>query len=312
MLVSSAVEIKNELFDRSAWFASTVTGDRSGCRARHVWLMTVGPVIMRGTVVMRDFPVMSDSRGSVEPVPRRLRGFLGGEQVFDSTRGVYVWDSPKYPAYYVPLADLDARLLVDDDHSRRLRRGSTRTFSLRAGDVVRPASVIVYDEDADPGVAGLARVEWAALDAWFEEDEQVFVHPRNPYTRVDALRSSRTVRVELAGQLLAESAATVMVFETGLPTRYYFDRLSVDFSVLVASDTVTECPYKGRTTGYWSARVAVDLGEAVVDDVAWSYDFPTRALTPIAGLVAFYNEHTTITVDGEPASSAGETRPVPR
>ena len=75
-------------------------------------------------------------------------------------------------------------------------------------------------------------MEWAALDAWFEEDEQVFVHPRNPYTRVDALRSSRTVRVEFAGRLLAESAATVMVFETGLPTRYYFDRSSVDFKRL--------------------------------------------------------------------------------
>ena len=102
-----------------------------------------------------------------------------------------------------------------------------------------------------------------------------------------------------------------MVFETGLPTRYYFDRLSVDFSLLVPTDTVTECPYKGRTTGYWSARVRGDLGGMVVDDVAWSYDFPTRALTPIAGLIAFYNEQTMITVDGEPASSAGETGSIP-
>jgi uncharacterized protein (DUF427 family) len=68
---------------------------------------------------------------------------------------------------------------------------------------------------------------------------------------VDALRSSRLVTVALDGVTLAESAATVMVFETGLPTRYYFDRTAVDFTHLVASDTRTDCPYKGRTSQYW-------------------------------------------------------------
>jgi uncharacterized protein (DUF427 family) len=250
---------------------------------------------------MRDYPSMADHAGTVEPVPRRLRGYLADEKVFDSVRAAYVWDSPKYPAYYIPLADLNPSLLIDDDHPRTLRRGPTRTFSIAVGEAVRPGAVIAYATDANPEVAGLARVEWGALDTWFEEDEQVFVHPRNPYTRVDALRSSRRVRVELAGHVLAESTASVMVFETGLPTRYYLERTSVDFSMLEASNTVTECPYKGRTTGYWSARIP---GETVVDDVAWSYDFPTRALSPIANLVAFYNERTTITVDGQPSSSA--------
>ncbi len=256
---------------------------------------------------MRDYPAMTDHTGAVEPVPRRLRGYLGGAKVFDSTRAVYVWDSPKYPAYYLPLADFDHRLLTDDDRQRRLRRGPTRSYSLEVGDTVRPGVVRAYAEDADPEVVGLARVEWAALDAWFEEDEQVFVHPRNPYTRVDALRSSRYVRVDLAGHVLAESVATVMVFETGLPTRYYFERPAVDFSLLKPSGTVTECPYKGRTTGYWTARVPGDREDTVVEDVAWTYDFPTRALTPIANLIAFYNERTAITVDGQPASSASET-----
>lgn len=248
---------------------------------------------------MPDFPAMADHTGSVEAVPRRLRGYLGGACVFDTVSAVYVWDTPKYPTYHIPLADLDPLLLTDDEHPRRLRRGPTRSFSLGQGDARRPGAVRAYTDEADMSVAGLARIEWDALDAWFEEDEQVWVHPRNPYTRVDALRSSRHVRVELAGRLLAESGASVMVFETGLPTRYYVERTAVDLPALTPSDTVTECPYKGRTTAYWSARVS----EVWVPDVAWSYDFPTRALSPIAGLVAFYNEHTTITVDGRPAST---------
>ena len=132
------------------------------------------------------------------------------------------------------------------------------------------------------------------MDHWFEEDEEVFVHPRNPYTRVDALRSTRRVRVELGGVVLAESSSPVMVFETGLPTRYYLNRTEVHFDHLTATATVTRCPYKGTTTGYWS--VVVD--GLVHDDLAWSYDFPTRQLLPIAGLVAFYNERVDVSVDG--------------
>ena len=144
------------------------------------------------------------------------------------------------------------------------------------------------------GLEGTVRFDWAALDSWFEEDEQVFVHPRNPYVRVDALRSTRPVRVELDGIVLAESASPVMVFETGLPTRYYVARTEVSFEHLVPSATVTECPYKGTTTGYWS----VEAGETVHPDLAWSYDFPTRQLSPIAGMVAFYNEKVDIVLDG--------------
>jgi uncharacterized protein (DUF427 family) len=138
------------------------------------------------------------------------------------------------------------------------------------------------------------RFEWDALDHWFEEDEEVFVHPRSPYTRVDALRSTRRVRVELDGVLLAESSSPVMVFETGLPTRYYLNRTEIDFEHLEVSDTITACPYKGRTTGYWSVRI----GDSVHADLAWSYDFPTRQLLPIAGLIAFYNEKVDTFLDG--------------
>ena len=126
-----------------------------------------------------------------------------------------------------------------------------------------------------------------------DRDEEVFVHPRSPYSRVDALRSTRRVRIALEGVDLAESCSPVMVFETGLPTRYYLNRTEVHFEHLVPTDTVTSCPYKGTTTGYWS----VVIDGVVHADLAWSYDFPTRQLLPIAGLVAFYDEKVDVYVD---------------
>jgi uncharacterized protein (DUF427 family) len=133
------------------------------------------------------------------------------------------------------------------------------------------------------GLGGTVRFDWNALDAWFEEDEQVFVHPRSPYVRVDAVRSTRRVRVELDGAVLAESASPVMVFETGLPTPYYIGRTEVNFDHLIPTNTVTACPYKGVTSGYWSIRA----GERLHPDLAWSYDFPTRQLLQVAGLISF-------------------------
>jgi len=244
---------------------------------------------------MSDFPQMIVAVNHIEPVPRRVRAFLGATQVLDSTRALYVWEWPNYPQYYIPLQDVNPAVLRDEQHAEHLSRGSAMRHGLQVGDVSRPGVAHVYGEDALAGLAGTVRFEWAALDSWFEEDEQVFVHPRNPYARVDALRSTRTVRVELEGVLLAESSCPVMVFETGLPTRYYVDRTAVRFEHLLASDTVTACPYKGTTSAYWSVRVRGELHP----DLAWAYDFPTRQLLPIAGLVAFYNEKLDVILDGE-------------
>ena len=231
----------------------------------------------------------------IEPVPRRVRGVFGGATVFDTARALYVWEWPPYPQYYIPLADIDPDALVDEDRTENLRRGTARRHGLRAGEAAREGAAHVYTDEALEGLAGTVRFEWAALDAWFEEDEQVFVHPRNPYARVDAIRSRRRVRVELGGAVLAESDAPVMLFETGLPPRYYLDRSDVRFEHLRPTDTVTQCPYKGRTSGYWSAVI----GDEVQTDIAWTYDFPAREVSPIAGLIAFYNEKVDVTLDGE-------------
>jgi uncharacterized protein (DUF427 family) len=232
----------------------------------------------------------------VEPVPRRVRAVLGGRLVIDTTRALYVWEWPNYPQCYVPIADFDHSLLVDEEQTETRHAGVARRHGLRVGEISRPGSVAIHDESRLEVLAGTARLDWGAADGWFEEDEEVFVHPRSPYTRVDALRSTRRVRVELDGLVLAESGSPVMVFETGLPTRYYLDRMDIDFTRLHPTDTVTACPYKGRTTGYWSVRTAAGTHH----DVAWTYGFPTRELLPIAGLVAFYNERVDIVLDGRP------------
>jgi len=244
--------------------------------------------------VDRDYPEAIEHASRVEPVPRRIRALLGGQVVLDTTSAVYVWDWPFYPQYCIPAADVNRDLLVDEQRVQRLRHGTARRHGLRAGEISRPGTARVYTDEAIGGLAGMARFDWDALDAWFEEDEQVFVHPRNPYTRVDALRSTRAVRIELGGVTLAESSSPVMLFETGLPTRYYLNRTEVNFEHLVPTGTITACPYKGKTSGYWSVRA----GAEVHQDLAWAYDFPTCQVRPIAGLIAFYNEKVDVIVDG--------------
>ena len=243
---------------------------------------------------MPEYPQSLVTVGHVEPAPRRVRAFLGGRTVLDSHSARYVWEWPHYPQYYVPRDDVDAALLVDERAAEDSDRGTARRYGLRVGEASRPGAALVYGADAPEALQDTVRFEWSALDAWFEEDEEVFVHPRDPYARADALRSTRSVRVELDGVVLAESSSPVLVFETGLPPRSYLPRTAVDFTHLVPSPTRTACPYKGRTSAYWSA----ETGSTLHPDIAWSYDFPTREMLPIAGLVAFYDEKVDVVVDG--------------
>jgi uncharacterized protein (DUF427 family) len=207
----------------------------------------------------------------MQPCPRRIRARRGGVTVLDTTAAFYVWEVPYYPAYYAPIEDVDAALLT---------LPSTQTFE-------------------NGPFAGLAHVDWHAVDAWFEEDEEVFGgHPRSPYARVDAIRSSRHIRVEIDGVVLAESGSPVLLFETGLPTRHYIQRTDIDFTHLERIETVTYCPYKGTTSDYWSARI----GNAVHEDIAWSYAYPAPAVIQVAGLVAFYDEKVDTFLDGVPVA----------
>jgi uncharacterized protein (DUF427 family) len=238
-----------------------------------------------------DYPQMAAARGRIEPAPRRVRGFLGHELVFDTTAARYVWEVPYYPQYYIPLADVRAELLRDEDHPQKVQLGSSRLYSLVGAGQVVASAARVFDDDGP--VAGLVRFEFDRL-RWLEEDEQIYGHPRNPYARVDALRSHRHIRVQLGDSVLADTVTPVLLFETGLPTRYYIDPADVAFEYLEPSTAETLCPYKGTTSGYWSVRAA----DTVHPDLAWTYHYPLPAVAAIAGMVAFYNEKLDIVVDG--------------
>jgi len=239
---------------------------------------------------------MTTSRGRVrvEPGAKRVRTYLGGELVADTCRPLLVWEIPYYPTYYLPAADVRTELLVPDGEVRHsASRGDGQLFTVKAGSRQVPAAALRYPDSPIEELRDAVRFEWAAMDAWFEEDEEVFVHPRDPHTRVDVLPSSRQVRVAVDGVTVAESSSPHLLFETGLPVRYYLPRPHVRMDLLVPSDTVTQCPYKGQAR-YWSVRV----GDTVHPDLAWSYPTPLPESTGVAGLVAFYNEKLDIWVDG--------------
>ena len=237
------------------------------------------------------------SRGlvRVEPSPKRVRTFFGGQLVADTLRPLLVWEVPYYPTYYFSAADVRATLVPTGETEHSPSRGTAEILDLVTPGGTAKGAARRYPSSPIEALRDAVRVDWAAMDEWFEEDEPVYTHARDPYSRVDILASSRRVRVELDGVTLAESGSPRMLFETGLPTRYYVNRTDVRLENLVPSGTVTACPYKGTTSAYWS----VQAGDAVHKDLAWAYDFPTRQLLPIAGLVAFYNEKVDTFLDGE-------------
>ena len=200
---------------------------------------------------------------------------------------------PYYPAYYVPLADVRAELRPEPGGARSPSRGDGRTYTVVVDGREAAGAALRYENSPIAALRDLVRLDWHAMDAWFEEDEEVFTHPRDPYTRVDILASSRHVRVELGGATIAESSSPRLLFETGLPVRYYLPRTHVRLDLLVPSATVTHCPYKGQAE-YWSVRAP----DGMHQDVVWSYRTPLPESQKIAGLVAFLNERVDLHVDG--------------
>src|SRR3954470_24163868 len=183
-------------------------------------------------------------RGSVrvETGSKRIRAYLGGEVVADTTTQLLVWERPYYPTYYFPLADVRADSLQADDALAAVRspsRGDGRRFSVRAGDQLAPGAAVRHEHSPFEELRDAIRLEWDAMDAWFEEDEQVFTHPRDPYTRIDILPSSRHVEVQVDGVAIADSTHAMLLFETGLPVRYYVPKTDVRLDLLTPSDTVT-------------------------------------------------------------------------
>jgi len=251
-----------------------------------------------------------------EPTAKRIQAVLGGETVVDSTRAVLVWEPRRIvPSYAVPaedvrgqlvpagpasgavrgdvgvsLGDLTALRVLDPRVPFGVHSTSGEAVDLRVAGQVRPGAGF---RPADPDLAGLVVLDFGAFDAWYEEDEQNVGHPRDPFHRIDVLPSSRQLRLELDGQVLAVSSRPVLLFETMLPTRYYLPRADVT-AELVPSSTRTWCAYKGQAS-YFSASV----GDRLVPDIAWSYSDPQHDAARVRDLIAFFDERIDVILDGE-------------
>jgi uncharacterized protein (DUF427 family) len=251
-----------------------------------------------------------------EPTAKRIRAELGGQTVVDTTGAALVWEPRRVvPSYAVPRSDVLGELVPASAEAvggAGAGDGGRADFAALAGRPVLDPRVpfavhttegLTVDLDAagqhragagflpaDPDLAGLVVLEFAAFDAWYEEDERNVSHPRDPFHRIDVLPSSRRVRLELDGHVLAESARPMLLFETLLPTRYYLPRVDV-----TASPARTWCAYKGQAS-YFSATA----GGRLVPDLAWTYEDPRHDASEVRDLIAFFDERIDVIVDGKP------------
>lgn len=230
----------------------------------------------------------------VEPTPRHIRVRLNGVVVASSRRAqLLVQYGPEgLPTYYLPLDDVRHDALVDETTDAD---GRTR-WTVALGSSSAPGAAWTHPDPTGPLAAldGHCTFSWRQLE-WFEEDERVLVHARDPHKRVDTVRSSRRVEVRVEGELVASSLRPLLLFETSLPVRYYLPFEDVRSDLLEPSDLVTMCPYKG-TARYWSVRA----GGSLVPDLFWSYPDPIPETPKIRDLVSFFNERVDLVVDGEP------------
>ncbi|KAI1331581.1 DUF427-domain-containing protein [Xylariaceae sp. FL0255] len=241
---------------------------------------------------------------------RRIRLQLGGHWIADTTLAVFVWEHPYYPFYYIPKSAFASGTLSTQQQQSANASSSQgyKLATLGAGGKSTDR-VIVFDDNATQEgkegpspLAGLVRVEFGAVDAWFEEDARIDIHPRDPYKRVDVVYSSRPVRVLVNGHVVANApGGSFHLWETGLPTRYYLPAAAVDARYLRDSHTVTGCPYKGEANYYNISIPGDEKGgdEKTFKDVVWYYKTPKLECAAVAGCLCFYNEKVDIELDGK-------------
>jgi uncharacterized protein (DUF427 family) len=227
-----------------------------------------------------------------EPTPKWVRAEVGGETFVDTHGAVLVWEPERVvPGYAIPRDDVRMELLEPSGSGADRNAPVAEAWTLELGPRHHEAAAWRYD---DENLAEYLAIDWEAMDRWLEEEEEVIGHPRDPFSRIDVRRSSRHVVVRIDGETIAETRRPSLLFETGLPIRFYMPFEDAREDLLIPSATQTVCAYKGRAS-HWSARV----GDEVREDVAWCYPEPLSDQPQIQGLIAFYNERTDIEVDGE-------------
>lgn len=229
--------------------------------------------------------------------PRRVRTLLGGLVVADSRQMRLLYPPSRPPAYYFPEQDVRMDFLTPNGQAEEVADLGPTSFwdvAVAGRTAERAARTFQQPPEALSALSGMVTFDWRAMDAWFEEDEEIFIHPRDPYHRVDVRESSRHLRIEIDGVTVAETRRPRLLFETNTVTRYYIPKLDVRQDLIVPTDTSTGCPYKGLAS-YW----AVNVNGQVHKDVIWSYPSPYEECAKIENLLCFYNERVDLYLDGE-------------
>jgi len=229
---------------------------------------------------------------------RRVRVVFAGVTVANSKRVMLLHEFGRLPVFYFPLEDVRMDLMEASDYrTHSPLKGEASYWTLRVSDRRAEHAAWSYPQPLPEGpqIQGYLAFYWDQMDAWYEEEQRVYAHARDPYKRVDILPSSRHVRIVLGGVTIADTHRPQLLLETGLPIRYYIPEQDIRMEFLEATETTTRCPYKGMAT-YWSARI----GEKIFKDIVWSYHEPLPACTPIAHFLCVYNERVdAIYVDDE-------------
>jgi uncharacterized protein (DUF427 family) len=232
-----------------------------------------------------------------EDSPRRVRVKFAGVTVADSRRMKLLHETGCIVVYYFHKDDIRGDLLVPSDHTSECPfKGTARYWSVRVSDRDAENAVWAYDDPIDgaPDLADYRAFYWNKMDAWFEEDEEVFGHARDPYHRIDVVPSSRHVKIRVGGEVVAETTRPLILFESSLPSRYYIPEEDVRADLLEKSDTTSVCPYKG-TASYLSVRAGGELHR----DVIWMYREPRLAVSKVEGHLCFFDEKVDVELDGE-------------
>jgi uncharacterized protein (DUF427 family) len=231
----------------------------------------------------------------LDPCAKRVRVIVNDATVADSIDTILLQEQGLQPVYYFPPGDVDANHLVPSDRATYCpKKGDASYYSVKVGkhEVKNCAWYYPEPKAGAQAIAGYIAFYWDRVDHWYEEAEEVFVHPRDPYHRVDIIPSSRHIKVSFQGQTLAETTRATALFESNLPTRWYIPREDI-VAPLQPSEAHTGCPYKGQASYH-----SVDLPDDKGTDIVWCYQKPLTAAQRIAGLHAFYNERVDIEVDG--------------
>lgn len=232
------------------------------------------------------------------PSPKRIRVKVGGETVADSHRVLVMQESDHLPVYYFPIGDVrEDFLLPSDTVTESPFKGVATHYSINTGVTLVEDGVWQYKSPVKgcPPIQDYVAFYWGKMGAWFEEDEEIFVHARDPFRRVDILPSTRRVQVFLDGEQVADSKRGMFLFETGHPTRHYLPIADTRLDLLSPSRYMSRCPYKGIASYYH-----VNLKGKTHENMVWYYPDPVHEAARIKGLVCFHHEAVDrLLVDGE-------------